>query len=344
MKRKLRVAIISPPFGQTGGPELSTIQLADALVDKGIDVTLFAPADFKTKANLIPTLEKSFWKMKDLDKMSLLEKRNLIISSQVKILALQENFDIIHISSQRYGYAVAKNLQKPSLITMHNRMKKRDYALLKKTDTATVALTKKYKNHIRATAYIYPGISVKDIRPSFLKGEGLITVGRITDQKGIHLAIEIAKEAKKKLTIVGRIGYSEERQKYFKKNIQPYLKKDSIELIEEISNKNLLKLIAKSEALLFPIIRPETFGRVSIEALACGTPVIGTKTDPLPEILHNKKVSLLSDDITELVEAAKNTDRFNRNECRKYAEKYFDSSRMADEYIKLYNKILARKK
>lgn len=61
-KNKLKIAIISAPFGQTGGPELTTVQLADALVDLGVDVTLFAPADFITKAKLIPTMEKAFGK------------------------------------------------------------------------------------------------------------------------------------------------------------------------------------------------------------------------------------------------------------------------------------------
>jgi glycosyltransferase involved in cell wall biosynthesis len=342
MKKRLRVAIVSPPFGQTGGPELTSVQLADALVDKGLDVTLFAPADFVTKAKLEPTMERSLWKMSDLSKMSTFEKRNLIISSQVKIISLQDNFDIIHISSQRYGYAVAKNIHKPKIITLHNRMKKRDYAFLKKTGIATIALTKKYKELIGANAFVYPGIPIKETTPSFKKGSGLITIGRITDQKGIHIAVKIAHEAKKKLTIVGKIGKSQERQDYFKKYIRPYLKRSSLIIVEEISNKNLLKLIAKSEALLFPITRPETFGRVSIEALACGTPVIGTKTDPLPEILKNKEVSFLSNDMKELIFAAKNTDMFDRKECRNYAEKYFTSSLMAEEYIKLYKKLIAK--
>lgn len=340
MPKRLKVALIAPAFGQTGGPELTTIQLADALADKDIDVSLFAPADFITKAKLVATMDQSLWRMRDLSKMSTFEKKNLFISSQVKILTVQDNFDVIHISSQRYAYAVAKNIRKPGVVTLHSRMIKRDFEFLKKTGIATVALTKKYKNLIGATASIYPGIPIKKISPSLEKGTGFIMIGRITDQKGISIGIKIARKTKKKLTIIGRVGNSQERKDYFKKHVQPYLKKNSITFIKEISNEDLVSLIAKSEALLFPIMRPETFGRVTIEALACGTPVIGTKIDPLPEILKSKKVAFLSNNINDLIEAARETEQFDRLECRKYAEKHFDSSIMADKYIKLYQEII----
>lgn len=338
-KKKIRVAIISAPFGKTGGPELTTIQLADALVDLGVDVTMFAPGDFKTKAKLVPTMKKSLWNMKNISKMTDFQKKNIFISSQVKALSFQDDFDIIHISSQRYSYAVAANCYKPTVLTMHSRMKKPDFKMLKNTGVVMVALTEKYKKTIGADEFIHLGLPIKDIKPCFKKGKGLIVVGRITDQKGIHIAIEIAQKAKKKLTIFGRIGNSRERKAYFEEFIKPHLKKGSIELGGEISNKLLMKRIASSEALLFPIIRPETFGRVSIEALACGTPIIGSKTDPLPEILSNKKTAFLSNDIEKLVEAAKNTDRFDRKECRKYAEDFFDSKLMAEKHLKLYRKI-----
>ena len=74
--------------------------------------------------------------------------------------------------------------------------------------------------------------------------------------------------------------------------------------------------------------------------LASGTPVIGTGIDPLPELLYSKKVAFLSDDLTQLIKAAKKTEQFDRSECRKYAEKYFDSRIMAEKYKDLYKKLL----
>lgn len=341
----MKVALICAPFGEMGGPELTTIQLANSLAEKGVDVTLFAPADFSTKARLIPSLEESFWKMKDLSNMTIFEKRNLFISSQVKILSQQHNFDIVHISSQRYAYAVAKNLKKPGVVTLHSRMGKRDYDLLKKTKVFTVALTKKYQEEIKADVFIHIGIPTKNITPSYEKCSGLITIGRITDQKGIHLSAQIALETKKPLLIIGRVGNSLERKKYYSKDVQPLIKKSGglIQHIEEVPNEELLRLIARSEMFLFPILRPETFGRVAIEALSCGTPVIGTLTDPLPEVLTNGNVSFLSDNIQDLITATQHTEQFDRKTCREYAENYFDVSTMADKHIQLYEKILQKK-
>lgn len=335
----MRIAIVSAPFGQTGGPELTATQLADALAEKGVDVSLFAPADFTTKARLVPTLNQSLLQMKDLKDMSTFEKRNLVISSQIKVINHQDEFDLIHISSQRYGYAVAKNLHKPRVITLHNRMSARDYSFLKETGVAAIALTEKYMKELNAEAFAYPGIPLRQIEPSFKKGSGLITIGRITDQKGIHVAIEIAKRANKKLTIVGRIGNSKERQAYFDQYVGPHIG-DLVTFINEIHNQDLLKLVAGSEALLFPITRPETFGRVVAEALSCGTPVIGSETDPLPELLADSRVCALSNDVSALAEAAQNTDRFDRESCREYAEKFFDIEVAAENHIEIYEKII----
>jgi hypothetical protein len=335
----MRVAFVSPPFGQTGGPELTTSQLADALVARGVDVTLFAPGDFKTKARLIPTLEKSIWNDSGFHSMSEQARHNIIVSSQVKVLGYQKEFDLVHISSQRYGYATAKNLSTPSVITLHNHMKPDDYALLKESGAITVALTEIQRSKMGADHCIYPGIPLGSIMPSYQSGKGLVTIGRITDQKGIHTAIAIAKKAGKPLTIVGRIGTSPERQAYYEQEVAPHIN-GSIRLVEHVDYADLLALIASSEALLFPIARPETFGRVSIEALACGTPVIGTLVDPLPEILTDSKTSFLSDDIDALAEAAKHPERFDRHRCREYAEERFDISTTAEKHILLYEKIL----
>ena len=92
--------------------------------------------------------------------------------------------------------------------------------------------------------------------------------------------------------------------------------------------------------ILFPIIRLEPFGLVVAEALACGTPVIGSRVSPLPEILKNKKTAFLSNDFKELVSAVKNINRFDRRECRRYAEENFDSAVMAEKYVKVYKSVL----
>jgi len=341
--KKIKVAMVAPPFGSTGGPEVVVHNLTEALLKKGIDVTLFAPADWKTRAKHISTLKKSLWNMKDFSKQDEFTRRNYIISSQIKVLAYQDEFDIIHLHSQRYAYCVAANLKKPCVVSFHNKVLLCQYNQLKESKTKMVVLSNSQKGEFRVDSVINNGVPVSDIEPSFKKGKYLIVIGRIDDQKGIDIAIKIAKKSGKKLLIFGRKGDSEKRKKYFNEKVKPHINGKNIIYKGQISNKRLYKYIRGAEALLFTIRRPEVFGLVVAEALACGTPVIGTNINPLPEILKNKKVAYLSNDINKLIEVAENTERFDRVECRKYAEKYFDSSVMADKYIKLYRKIIDNK-
>lgn len=336
----MRVAIVSPVFGETGGPELGTIQLADALADAGIDVTLFAPANFPTRAKIYPILPTSLWSMPDFKEQTDQERANLIIGSQLEVISHQNEFDIVHLSSQRYAYSISRHLSVPTVLTLHNKIAERDMRLIRTTPVRIVALTKKQQEITGADAFIHPGIPVSKITPSYTPGKGLITVGRITEQKGIHQAIAIARGAGKTLTIVGRVGNSDERQAYYEKEILPFIDGSQIKAIDNLPNQELLDLLRHSEALLFPIVRPETFGRVSAEALACGTPVIGSRVDPLPEVLSDPAVSFLSDDLSELIHAAKHTDQFSRPACRRYAEEKFSAEQMAQSYIDFYSSVI----
>lgn len=338
----MKIAIVATSFGQTGGPELSAIQLADALVEKGVDVTLFAPGDFQTKAKLVPTLPKGLWAREDFEQQTLQERRNLLISAQMKIILSQNNFDLVHLTSPLYAYAVASHLHVPCTMDLTNKLKERDLALIKSANVFTIAFTEKYREFVKADVAIHLGVPTANIPTSFAKGSGLITVNRITEQKGIPTAIKIALATHKKLTIIGRIGHSAERQKYYSTTIKPFIDGKNVTHIERLPNNEVLTLIAQSEALLFPILRPETFGRVSIEALACGTPVIGTTIDPLPEILPNPRISFLSDDTNELIAAAQNTDQFDRHLCRQFAEDHYDTKKMAEKYSNFFKNVISR--
>lgn len=342
--KKIRVAVVAPPFGDTGGPEVVVQNLTDALVERGdVDVTLFAPADWKTKAKHIPTLEKSLWNMKDFKNQTTAVRSNLIISSQVKILSYQDGFDIVHLHSQKNAYAVAKNLKIPCVLSFHNKITRSVFNQIKETDTITVSLSKTQKKDFSTSSSVWNGVPVKKKGYCLEKGKYLISVGRLTDQKGIDVAIKIAKKTNKKLLIFGRIGNSKERQTYFNKKIKPFLDGKRIIYKGEVANEKIYNYLKNAEALLFPIRRPEVFGMVAAESLASGTPVIGTKIDPLPKIIsQNKKIGFLSNNIQELVKSVKNIEQFDRQECRKYAEKYFDSSIMADKYVTLYKKTIRK--
>lgn len=336
--------MIAPVFGDTGGPEVVVQNLTDALLRKGVDVTLFAPADWKTEAKHIPTLKQSLWKMKGFKDLTQIVIRNYIVAAHCKVLNHQNDFDVIHLHHQRHAYAVAANVQKPCLISFHSGFTAPELKMIKDTGVATVALSKTQRGNKKTTAVIHNGVLVDKIKPSYDKGKYLIAIGRLNEQKGIDKAIQIARQSGKKLLIFGRIGVSEKRKSYFRKKIAPFVDEKSVILMKEVPNKKIFQYIRNAEALLFLIRTPEVCPMAVVESLACGTPVIGSTIGPLPELLNSKKIAFLSDNMKKLVKAAKNTDQFDRRACRKYAEKHFDSSVMADKYIKLYKKIIAEYK
>lgn len=342
---KIKVAMVAPPFGETGGPEVVVRHLTDALLALGVSVTLFAPADWQTKAKLVPTLKQSLWNMPDFKKQTEVIRRNYLIASQVAVLNHQEKFDLIHLHLDKYAYPIAATANRPCVLTLHNPIDPTEFRYFSQKGIYTVALTRAQRGNLRVSATIGNGIPVNKIKPSFGRGRYLIFVGRLSARKGVDRAIRLARRAKEKLIIFGRIGNSPERQEFYNRKIKPFIDQQQIIYRGETSNQGIMEAMRGAKALLFPIAPPEPFGLVTIEALACGTPVIGTRVAPLPEILANRRAAFLSNNDQQLVRAIKRTDQlFDRRECRRYAEKKFDSLVMARKYVKLYQRILNRHK
>jgi len=341
----MRIALVAPAFGQTGGPEVVVQNLGQALADQGVDVTLFAPADWKTSLPLVPTLPQSLWSMKDFPKQSTRRRRNFIYGSQTVVLKHQEKFDVIHLHAQSSAYAIAKGARVPCVVTLHSGISKEDFGQMKESELTLVGLTHSQVGNLPVDTIIGNGIPTAAISPSFKAGEYLLAVGRLTTQKGIGQAIAIAKKSNKKLIIIGRIGISEDRQNYFKEYIEPHIDGKQIRLIESVNREEIYDYFRKASFLVFPIMSQESNPLVPMEALACGTPVLGTRVAPLPEMFPKSEGAvLLSNDLEELAEAAAHPERFDRKTARRYAEQHLDSRRMADEYIALYHKLIQSKK
>lgn len=335
--------MVAPPFGQTGGPEVVVKNLTSSLLKLGVDITLFAPADWKTRAKHIHTLPQSLWSMKNFKDQKNSERKKLITTSQFKALKHQKDFDLIHFHQQRHAYKAGRLAKIPCLLTFHSGITPDIFEKTKKARIFTIALSNAHRKKFKVSAIIRNGINVKKIKPSFRKGSYLIAIGRIAEAKGIDTAIEIAQKTGKNLLIIGRVGISKERQKYFNEKVKPFLN-DKIIFKHEVPQEEMFRYLKKAEAMLFPIRPKKESLRVCplvvMESLACGTPVIGTKIQSLPELSKKPRIACLSNDKDILIGAVKNISRFNRKSCRKYAEEQFDSSQMAEKYLDLYKKIL----
>ncbi|HWQ59541.1 MAG TPA: glycosyltransferase [Candidatus Fimivivens sp.] len=340
----MKIAQIAPSFGLPGGPEIVCSHLTEALVESGADVTLFAPGDWKTSAKHVVTIPESLWNMSEFRQQTEIERRNLNLENLFRIVRDRDAFDIIHIHSQRYAASVCATVGKPCVVTLHNKIAARDFRQLQGVGAVPVAISGGRARGLDSVGIpvIRNGIPISGIKPSFANGDGLICIGRITEPKGIHTAIDIARAAGKRLHIYGRVGNAPGRLDYFEKRILPHIG-DDILFHEQVQQDELLDAIRNAEALLSPIVGGLlTVPLVVMEALACGTPVIGTSINDPALFRDAGRIGVYSDDYDELVAAARNTSVFDRTDCRMFAERNFDSRLMAEKYLELYADVLGQ--
>jgi len=170
-------------------------------------------------------------------------------------------------------------------------------------------------------------------------GSYLAFLGRMSPEKRVDRAIDIARRAGMKLKIAAKI-YPEERA-YFKETIEPLLRlsHDWVEYIGEVGGREKDEFLGGARALLFPIDWPEPFGLVMIEAMACGTPVIAWRNGSVPEIVDNGVTGFVVDSLDAAVRAVERVNCLDRSACRHTFEQRFDATRMARDYVEVYSRL-----
>jgi glycosyltransferase involved in cell wall biosynthesis len=171
-------------------------------------------------------------------------------------------------------------------------------------------------------------------------GTYLAFLGRISPEKRVDRAIEIARQAGLPLKIAAKI-YPEERA-YYHESIEPLLGdcRSFVEFVGEVGGAAKDEFLGNAKALLFPIDWPEPFGLVMIEALACGTPVVGWRNGSVPEIIDHGTTGYVVESIDEAVDAVAKIDRISRAACRRAFEARFHAGRMAREYVEVYRRLI----
>jgi glycosyltransferase involved in cell wall biosynthesis len=170
-------------------------------------------------------------------------------------------------------------------------------------------------------------------------GQYLAFLGRMSPEKGVERAIEIAQKAQMELRIAAKI-YPEERA-YFKEKVSPLLHSARrwVEFIGEVGGEEKDKFIGRAKALLFPIAWPEPFGLVMIESLACGTPVIGWRNGSVPELIRDGRTGFVVETVDEAIRAVNSVGHLSRQACRVEFESRFDAARMAEDYVQVYRNL-----
>jgi len=325
---------------------LMAYHLMEGLIkDKKFAVTVYASADSQTSARIRVVAKKELRKLKK-DFTDPFIQRHL----QLDFAALAKeakNYDLIHNHTETAFLPFADLIKTPVITTMHGtgRSAVENLVYRRVKNNHLIAISKKQiKNnpHLKFAGQIYNGINVEKFPFNAKPKDYLLWLGRIAYIKGTHLAIEVAKKARKRLIIAGNVDEIE--KEYFQTLIKPHLRSKKINFVGEVKGKEKMKLLKNAEALLAPILWEEPFGLVMVEAMACGTPVIAFNRGSVPEIIEDGRTGFIVENTREAVQALKKIKLIKRENCRKRVEKMFSQEKMVENYEKVYQRILRKRK
>jgi glycosyltransferase involved in cell wall biosynthesis len=349
----LRIGQLAPPFESVpptayGGTERVVSTLTEELVRRGHDVTLFASADSHTSARLVPIVDVALWHH-DPPSNDFGIHRSAIFGA---ILDEIHTFDIVHSHLDFYGFELAHMPRRTIISTLHGRL---DMPSLMPTyrafaDLPLVSISAAQRRPLARANWlgtVHHGIDLDHFTFNPRPGQYLAFLGRISPEKGLDVAIRVARRAGWPLHIAARPPMSFSRdpevvrdRDYFEQVIQPLLSEPGIELIGEVGGAEKDEFLHNAAALLFPIRWPEPFGLVMPEALACGTPVLALREGSVPEVIEDGVTGFVCHFEEELVRAVERIPELDRRRCRSEAERRFSPAAMADAYEQIYMQAL----
>jgi glycosyltransferase involved in cell wall biosynthesis len=339
----MRIAQVSPLFERVpptlyGGTERVVSYLTEELVRLGHDVTLFASGDSQTAAHLVAPCEEA---LRLAGRDSLPGLYELIMLEEV--FARIEDFDIVHFHIDYLHFPFVRRQPVPHVTTMHGRLDLPDLPALFETfpDEPVVSISDAQRRplpHLNWQATLYHGLPPSMYSLSEQPEDYLLFLGRICAEKGTAEAIDIATRTERKLVIAAKVDRAD--QDYFDEVIRPRLDHPLVEYVGEVGEAEKRDLLGGSLGLLFPIDWPEPFGMVMIEAFACGTPVIAFPKGSVPEIMREGVSGFVVEDVESAVAAVDRLASVDRRACRHYFEERFTDARMAEDHLRLYDRLI----
>jgi glycosyltransferase involved in cell wall biosynthesis len=334
------IAILSPVAWRTpprayGAWETVASNITEGLVAHGWkNVTLFATKDSITKAKLVSFVERGY----EEDKSQIpLVSTCLHIS---KALERADEFDLIHNNFDYLPLTYLPFIKTPMLTTIHGFS---DPDILRvyhdHKDTYYVSISDADRDsELPYLATIYNGIDLSNLTFREKPGDKLVHYGRIHNDKGTHLAIEVAKKCGMNLMIAGII----QDQRYFDNLIKPHLNDSSIRYIGPVDPVQRDALLKEAYAVIHLNLIPERFGLVMAESMAAGVPVIAMDLGSCREVIADNQTGYLVNNVDEAVQAVARIDKIDRRKCRKRVEENFTIDRMVSKYEKAYEEIFRR--
>ena len=327
-----RVAILSPvawrtPPRQYGAWETVAGNIAEGLVQRGWNVTLFATADSLTRAHLHAVVANGYEEDRSIDPKV---AEYLHIS---EVFEHAHEFDLIHSHYDFMALAYTRLVKTPVLTTVHGFSSPRIMPVYEKyRDGYFVSISDSDRAPgLNYLATVYNGIDLALYPLRKTAGEALIFIGRIHPDKGVHLAIETARQSGRRLLIAGIL----QDASYFEDKIQPHLD-DQIRYLGPVGMEEKNALFAEAFALLHLNTIPERFGLVLAEANAAGVPVIAMDLGSCREVIEHRVTGFLVNDVAEAVKALEAVPTLEDIACRRRVEERFSIATMVEAYERVY--------
>jgi glycosyltransferase involved in cell wall biosynthesis len=336
----MRIAQVAPLYESVppklyGGTERVVSYLCEELVDRGHEVTLYASGDSVTSAHLVPGSHEALRLSKRrCDSLAL----HFAMLAQVADHA--DDFDVIHFHTDYLHFPFFRGSKVCQVTTLHGRLDMPDLVPLYQefSDVPVISISDAQRQPLSWLNWkgtVHHGLPLNLLDFSPVPGEYLAFLGRISPEKGIERAIQIALDFGMPLRIAAKVD--REDQDYFQSSVRPLLCHSDIEFVGEINEADKASFLGKAYALLFPIDWPEPFGLVTIEAMACGTPVIAYPNGSVPEIVEDSVTGFWIRSLDEGVRALRQVPLLNRRRIRDRFAERFSASRMAGDYLALYD-------
>jgi glycosyltransferase involved in cell wall biosynthesis len=254
-------------------------------------------------------------------------------------------FDIIHFHVDYLHFPLSRREAVTHVTTLHGRLDTPDLVLLYQEFREMPVIS--ISNGQRAPlpwanwqATVYHGLPRDIYRFHPEPGSYLAFLGRISPEKRVDRAIEIAKQVGMPLKIAAKVDQVD--KDYFESVISPLLRNSLVEFVGEIGDVEKDEFLGNAYGLLFPIDWPEPFGLVMIEAMACGTPVIAYRGGAVPELVEQGHTGFVVEGLEGAVEAVRQVAQLNRKRCREVFEQRFTATRMAHDYVQQFERLIAR--
>ena len=332
----LRIGLLAPPWfavppPRYGGIEAVVAVLAEGLVARGHDVTVFASGDSSTSARLVATHAKA---------QSLhLGQTVPELEHVADCIRRAGEFDVISDHSGPLAVALSGLVETPFVHTVHNALDESlarayDAALALAPSARLVSLSPQQRRPRPAYPWLANVPNAVDLERypcrAHADGRYLLWIGRMCYEKGPDRAIEVARQARLPLLLAGKMHTREERA-YFEERVAPRLNRKA-RYVGEADRAGVVALLHGAIALLNPIEWPEPFGLVMIEAMACGVPVVATRRGSVPEVVLDGTTGIVVDDYHAMADAIPEAARISPDACRRAAEEHFSPDQLVERY------------